>query len=435
MADAAQAAGFTRSQHPSSEVHSLTDLFDLLAHQAQSQLGTITQTAYFMGDGLQRTVIDGAFDLLNPQTWTPGNLWQLGSQAVRQSLQISKLLDPSTLNLAWEELKNKLEVFILVKNLPSILRLPPSDTGEFLPIAELVSRAYSLQPFQALWAVEGLGHYYTDSYHAHFGDPQGLLLEANAPVPEKSLTMLHAGMGMSFADRLMGTLDVDDPSANQTRAVLERFVSLCRNNAREDYLGCSIESLGLITRDFYPELLNVVAQQLPQVAPDLVGYFWHGAGRALYFSREYFLPVLTTAWSGIEEEAVNCPDQLSAMAGLSWALAVVNMRQPAIMQHALSSYTRNAKLAQGFANGVASTLIMRQDITPDEPFISAFYQYRPGPSDPQLMELWNRFIAAPAEAALKVYYPVLKQHHALGQVFRYQDLTALVANLRNRQPG
>lgn len=432
MQDAQHAASSHSPHDAFFRERNLTDVFDMLTHQAQSELGAISQSVFFMGDGLQRAATDGFFNLLTPATWTPTNLWRLGSDVVSQSLQISRLLDPATLNLAWEELKNKMEVFILVKNLPNILHLPPSETGEFIPIADLVPRAYSLSPFQALWAVEGLGHYYTDSYHAHFGDPRGLLLEANAQVPEKSLTMLHAGMGLSFADRLLGALNPDDPSPTATCSVLEQFVTLCRNNARDGYLGCAIESLGLVTRDFYPDLLTVVARQFQQVAPELAGYFWHGAGRALYFSREYFLPVLTTAWSGIEQETLNCPDQLSAMAGLSWALTVVNMRQPAIMEHALPSYTQNANLARGFANGVASTVIMRQDTTPDEPFISAFCQYRP--RSQQLIEMWNRFIAEPAREGLQLYYPVLKQNHALDQVFRYQDLAALVADLQNEDP-
>ena len=435
MQDAQHAARSYLPHDVSSRAHNLTDVFDILTHQAQSELGTLSQTVFFMGDGLQRAVTDRFFNLLRPATWTPTNLWRLSSGVVRQFLQVSRLLDPTTLNLAWEELKNKMEVFILVKNLPNILHLPPSETGEFIPIVDLVPRAYSLSPFQALWAVEGLGNYYTDSYHAHFGDPRGLLLEANAQLPEKSLTMLHAGMGLSFADRLLGTLNPDDPSPSATRSVLEQFVTLCRNNARDGYLGCAIESLGLVTRDFYPDLLTVVAEQFQQIAPEVVGYFWHGAGRALYFSREYFLPVLTTAWSGIEEETLNCPDQLSAMAGLSWALTVVNMRQPAIMEHALSSYMQNANLARGFANGVASTIIMRQDTTPDEPFISEFRHHQPDPRNQQMVEMWNRFVAEPAQAALGVYYPVLKRHHRLDEIFRYQDLAALVSNYSRHAPA
>ena len=74
MPDAAQAAGSYQPPNPPFEARNLIDVFDMLAHQAQSELGTITQTAFFMGDGLQRAVIDGAFNLLRLQTWTPTNL-------------------------------------------------------------------------------------------------------------------------------------------------------------------------------------------------------------------------------------------------------------------------------------------------------------------------------------------------------------------------
>jgi len=431
MPHGSQSAGSDTAGSAPPKARNLTDLFDLLAHEAKSELGGIGQTVFFLGDGIQRAATDFAFDLFSPKTWSPEHLWRMASNGAKQSVQISKLANPQNLALAWEELKNKIEVFTLVIDLPTKLGLPPAGTGEFIPLAQLVPRAYSVPPFQALWAVEGLGHYYADSYYAHFGNPQSLLSEAQAQVPAKSLLMLHAGMGLSFADRLLGNLTPDDPSPGETHAMLEEFVSLCRNNSREGYLGAAVESLGLETRDFYPGLLDVVHQQLLKIAPELVGFFWHGAGRALYFSRKYFLPALTTAWSGIAEETRNCPDQLSAMAGLAWAIALVNMRQPTIMENMLRSYVEDSQLGQGFINGVASSLIMRQDTTPSEPFVAAFYQHRPA-NDSQLATIWENSITAPAQAALQTYYPVLQQNSALDQVFRYQDLAALTIALQNK---
>lgn len=407
----------------------LTQVLDILTHQAESELGNVSQSLFFMGDGLQRAITDGFFDLLRPQTWMPANILRLSTEAVRQTLQLSRLLLPDQANLAWQELRNKLEVFVIVKNLSSILHLP---TGEFIPLPELVEKAYVLSPFVALWAVEGVGHYYADMYWKQKGIPQGLLFEDQAQVPSKSLLMLHAGMGLAFADRLLGHL-TSEASADQVRSTMEYFVGLVRNNSRRGYLGAAVESLGLVTRDFYPDLLEQVHRQLRAVAPEFVGYFWHGAGRALYFSRKYFLPVLRTVWSGVDQEAHNAPDRLSAMAGLSWAVTVVNMRQPAIMENVLRSCIEQSELAEGFTNGIISSVIMRQDTTPDEPFAAGFNQYQP--NDRQLGAAWERLIGAPILAALQTYYPVLKQHHALDQVFRYQDLAALVSYLQHRHPG
>jgi len=409
---------------------SLTEALDALTHQAELQLGLVTEssvlgTAFYVGDGLQRAATDGVFDLFTLQTWDATNLLHLTSRTAEQAIDILRLLEPSQANLAWQELRNKLDVYVLVSNLSSILGL---SSKQFIPLPELLQKAYGVPPFAALWAVEGVGHYYTDTYWSDKGIPQGLFFEAGSEIPQKSLLMLHAGMGLAFADRLLDTLLPDAPCEASARAAVQEFVSLCQKNARPGYLGAAIESLGLVTRDFYPDLLDCVHRQLLEIAPGLTGFFWHGVGRALYFSREFFLPVLSTVWRGPANEVRALPDQQSVMAGLAWAAALVNMRQPRIMEGALHSHIRNSTLQDGFSNGVASSIIMRQDTTPDEAFVSAFYQHRP--ADPGLLPSWDRLIAQPAGTALKDYYPVLKQHGALDQIFRYQNLAALTRQIQ-----
>jgi hypothetical protein len=305
--------------------------------------------------------------------------------------------------------------------------------NQFLPLPELVQRAYgTLPPFEALWAVEGMGQYHTNLYWQLHGPPKGLLQERNALVPEKSLLMLHAGMGLFFANHLLGagtpTL-VSGSSPAEFRSVIEQFVRLARDNARDGYLGPVIESLGLVTRDFYSGWVPLVDSALRQVAPELLGYYWHGVGRALYFSRRYFLPVLSTVWTGIDTQAETAPERESAMAGLAWAVVLVNMRQPEIMEGVLRTYIQDSPLQNGFANGVASSLIMRQNTTPDAPFISSFCHYQN--ASRHQSDLWEQLIRGPCSAALSHYYPVLKQHHVLGEVFRYQELETLVSRLES----
>jgi len=268
----------------SSHARDLTAAFEILAHRIQSQLGSGAQTAFFIGDGLQRALTDGLFDALRPQTWSPGNLSRVGSQLVNQSVRLSRLLAPKQARLTWQELTNKAEVFALVRNLSSILNLPE---GKFFPLTDLVQKAYARSPFEALWAVEGVGHYYADDCWKRLGPPNGLLADANLPVPPKSLLMLHAGMGLCFADRLIGNLTTESTPV-EVRNALERFVMLCRDNSRQGYLGAAIESLGIVTRDFYPDLFKPVTRQFRFVAPEFTGFYWHGIGRAIYFSRKFF---------------------------------------------------------------------------------------------------------------------------------------------------
>src|SRR5262249_16879385 len=150
-------------------------------------------------------------------------------------------------------------------------------------------------------------------------------------------------------------------TAAQVRSAVQYFLALCTNNCRKGYMGAAVESLGLVTRDFYPDLVPAVDRQLREVGPQFLGFFWHGVGRALSFSRQYFLPVLRTVWSGVDSEAHNAPDKLNAMAGLSWAVTMVNLRQPAIMENVVRSNADEGPLAGGFTNGVTSSLIMRID--------------------------------------------------------------------------
>src|SRR5258708_6078994 len=404
----------------------LAEELEKLAHATQSQLGTVAQTAYFLGNGLQRAVIDEIFDLMKPQTWSPAMLWRNGSRMARQAAMLARVwMAGDAANLILQELKNKLEVFTLVKNLADKLELPANG---FVPLQELVDKAYSLSPFDALWAVEGVGHYYADSYWNLHGVPRNLLTQNTAPVAPKSMLMLHAGIGLAFADRLVGDL-TPESSNSEVRAALQQFIDLCQTNSRPGYLGAAIESLGLVTRDFYPDLLTIVRDQLEETAPEWMGFFWHGAGRALYFSRQYFLPGLCV-WCDVDQIASTETERLSVMAGLSWAATLVNMRQPGIAENQLRLYIDDSPLARAFTNGVVSTNIMRADITPGEPFVSAFLAHQP--SDQEIAKSWKSHITMPVTSALASVYSVLQQHGALDHVFRYQDLDKLSEQLSEK---
>jgi len=391
----------------------------------EKEMGQLTKSIFFFGDGLQRTVVDGAFDLLKPKTWQPANLVRFGRDTAEISVELSRFLTPGEAGIAWEELRNKLEVFLLVSELSSILQVDPKT---WVPLSDLVNRAYSLPAFAALWAVEGVGHYYGDAYWERNGPPSGLLSANSVSVPEKSLLMLHAGMGLAFADRLLDTVTHSSP-AYEIRGVVEQFVELCRNNSRPGYLGSAVESLGLVTRDFYPDMVSLVDEQVQEVAPELRGYFWHGVGRALYFSRAYFLPVLRTAWGSLDQEAQPGTGLTNAMAGLAWAATLVNMRQPAVMEGVLRSYLYRSELADAFAYGVSTSIMMREDTTPGKEFVKAFYEYQPDSIDRRLVITWNKRVSGPAKHVLRSYYPMLKRQGLLGEVFQYQSLATVVDRL------
>src|SRR5262249_50707794 len=127
--------------------------------------------------------------------------------------------------------------------------------------------------------------------------------------------------------------------------------------------------------------------------------------------------------------------RLNLMAGLSWAVTLVNMRQPAIMENVVRSCVEHSEFAEGFTDGVVSSIIMRQETTPDAPFVPDFWKYRPNPESEELAVTWERRITEPVRTALDRYYPVLRRNNALDQVFRYQDLEALVRLVQQQDTG
>src|SRR5262245_27305813 len=105
--------------------------------------------------------------------------------------------------VAWQNAKNNVEIMRLVTEVSDLL--PPP--GRHVPLGDLVQRCYGLGPFPSLWAVEGLGLWYADSIHQRGQAPRDLLSgpEGHA-LPPASLTMMHAGIGMSFARRSLENL-------------------------------------------------------------------------------------------------------------------------------------------------------------------------------------------------------------------------------------
>jgi hypothetical protein len=413
-----------------------TAAFDAVTQAAGTQLSELIQGLFLLGDTLQRETTDLAFSLLTPEALNPCS--RVTSEIVQQSTEIFRSLNPlQSGTLTLQELQNKVQVFTLVRNIPSTLQLPSEPP--YPPLLEVIQRAYAMELYPALWAVEGIGHWYGDTFFTRHEVPRGILTEAVVrDLPTESLTMLHAGIGMSFAQHWMQTVNHLSSSAD-TRHALEQILALCRENSRPGYEGAALESLGLITQNgqFYnemhpDEMVQIVSRKLQDIDSEAFEYFWHGVGRAHYFLPIHFVPGYGSIWHAVGMIRQAVPNRLAwlnAIAGLAWGVTMVNIRQPQIVANLLRYYGAQLSVDDGFANGVASSIMVRYDTTPDAPFITPYYLYQLEPADTQLVQLWQSQVQQPCAVALQEYYPVLKQHHRLGEIFRYQSLPALVAQL------
>src|SRR2546430_16394524 len=142
------------------------------------------------GDINQFTAGSGAigFDALNPRGMMRASL-----DAARISAEVLKLILPGQVSrVVWQEFKNKLQAFDLFENVDSVLSL--SD-GTDLPLIKLVEKTRALEAYRAVWATEGLGHYYTEMCWNRTGTPKDLLRNSDADaLPVNSLPALHAGL-------------------------------------------------------------------------------------------------------------------------------------------------------------------------------------------------------------------------------------------------
>jgi hypothetical protein len=325
---------------------------------------------------------------------------------------------------AWRELFKKTEVFLLVPGVSSLLGVPSSPP---FPLLELVARAYRMEPFPALWAVEGLGHDYGDSVWNQGEVPHDLLTGPRAAaLPPKSLLMLHAGIGLSIAQRLLGTLGLETAEAELART-LGQIVALIRENSRPGYVGAALESIGLVTRTFHPGRVQAAGRLLAELDPEVADFFWHGAGRALYFLLVNLLPCGNSTWRGFEMAMGEAPDaraRANASAGMAWAFVLVNQQQPEVVADFLRTHRSFVTDNEGFVNGLASTIVMRADTTPGAPFVESFCAYQPADAD--LAQLWDEVVRTPCRTALTEIYPALRAADRLGQLFRFHPLPELL---------
>jgi hypothetical protein len=328
------------------------------------------------------------------------------------------------------EASNKGHIMTLVNGLASYV-----DAEFKTPVQTIVEKCYALGPFPALWAIEGTGKDICEWHMARNPKPARIMPDAKLdPQWEGAWLMLHAGMGMGFAKYYVDRMKTK--SNDEIRNAVVSTVDLCRANSRPGYFGAAMESLGLVSRFMgNSSYCRSVHNVLTDYAPDAVGFFWRGVGRAVYFHPINFMPGFLHPCRAIKmcaREAPNAEMRENMLAGMAWAMTVVNMTTPQVMEWILENHDDYFSGSPGFFNGVVSSVVMRFDTTPGLDLIQQFMKHKPDSRNQVLTGLWNSKIKGSLETAMNMVYPVLKKHQRLDEVFHYQSLPALAARLENQ---
>jgi hypothetical protein len=394
-----------------------------VAAEGQFSANPIFFAGFQFGDQVQRAAVDLFFDTLELRVFRPEWINRTTSQIVRQTTEVLRALQPGdNLRLYIDLLRNTMGVINLVNRSSSMLALPPGPIN----LQQAIEKSYTFGQYAPLWLVEGLGEAYADQYWSETVPVQGILTTGQgAELPEKSLLMMHAGIGISFAKHLIRRL-TPVSAKPEIAAALHRFINLVRDNSRDGYEGPAFESLGLVTRTWYQAMIPLIDELLWTIDREVLEYFWHGAGRAAFFN--YLLPG-TTAFQGIRNEAPHGLALLNGTAGAAWAFTLVNIKEPNVVVNLLNTQSELLSSNDAFTNGLISTMLMANDMIPGDPYTTALCAYQPQCGCAKVTDIWNRLVADPCRTATEKYFPVLQKHRRLGEVFRYQDLGQLVQKL------
>ena len=314
-----------------------------------------------------------------------------------------------------QEAQNKLQSFRLFAYVDQELHI---SHARLEPIEELTRRAMRLSNFRRIWALEGVAHYYTNGVQDP-GKLNGLLL--NPAIPETAMVSMHAGMGTSFAGYALSKLG-DDASKTALRAAVVHFMELCAANARPGWLENAIEPMGLGVRSLHPHLLARMSDVIAEIDMDARRLFWHGVGRSLYF-----VPMNFITFAGSHERALNSAiaeaptieDRHNAVAGLVWAVTLVNLCNPEVLKNMLRAAER-IRMPDAVINGIVCALMVWKHMVPeDREYLPVYFQ--PISGSGRDVRLWNDYVVSPAKRVFADVYPTLLAENRAASVFEYKE--------------
>jgi hypothetical protein len=329
---------------------------------------------------------------------------------------------PGEAGMEWRELANKLHAFERFTFAGPRLR---GDAAEPGPLSRQVERAAALpDAYSGLWATEGLGYAYPRAAAAAVlareplaAGRAGGVGGQPACLPARAVVPLSTGSALAVAEGLLAELERGGGTdRDRVRGWLER----CRDDLPPGFQALAVEALGLVARTLHPWRLARLDDLLAAADPVLPEYLWHGAGRGLYFAPMHLPP-----WSGGSRRAFgkargeppHDAGRRNAIGGLTWALTLVNVRSPEVVEGALAAGGEDLGAAEAaIANGAASALLVWREWAGADDVLARFLDYQPAAAG--RAEPWRRRVVEPCRQALAGATRDLRRGEDLAALFR-----------------
>lgn len=343
--------------------------------------------------GGQRLIYQGFIDwILNTAQASASSPFTRILEAATQSPELVRcLIFDSGWQTGWKEFANRARAF---GQFSSAAARAPDEFMKLAPATRDIATA--LSPYEGLWTTEGLGFHYAASQLKENVQPTSLLNAESGALPQRSLIPLHTGMGLAFAWYELHSV-AEGCQYSELASALRRFRRLCNENSIDGYTGAAYEGIGLIARLLRPSMILATDRILRETSPELSTSFWHGVGRGLYFSLSNVLPCTSVLWPAIKKALEEPPNEIArrnAISGLAWAVTLVNIEDPDVIETFVSRYSRELDESDAFANGVMSAVAVWQDWVEDPSVLKQFCSYKPNTSNCKRIERWNRHARA-----------------------------------------
>ena len=289
-----------------------------------------------------------------------------------------------------------------------------------------------MERFESLWATEGLGFLVGEVALKAKQCPLHLLsCHKTSALPVSSRAAIHVGISLSVGKRLLAAVREPD-SRNSLSNAVRKFVAICEERSPAGCGGIAVEALGLVVRTLHPQWLTDVDRELEEIDSNLIGYFWHGVGRGLYF---LFPPVLYSQGThsiAVEKAWQDPPHEtgrFNALAGLAWPLTLVNIRHPKILAEFLKRYSAQIPGNGAFSSGIATSILLWLAWAGNDKYLAAFMDYQPECIAFSDVATWSKFVREPCLEVMEYHHRALNKTRRYGELFCYQPLDHLRTTL------
>ena len=150
-----------------------------------------------------------------------------------------------------------------------------------------------------------------------------------------------------------------------------------------------------------------LARALGETDGDLEARFWHGVGRGLYF-----LPAGRPLARALREPP-HALGRANAMAGLAWAITLICLPHPGVLDRFLSRHCGRIEDADSFRHGIAAAALVWCRSAGQDELLHRLLAY---PS--QAPERWQAWVRRPCERALGEQFPILVRDGGWDELFR-----------------